>query len=335
VDVSRRTLIVGGTSALVGAGVGAGVTGFMTADRTGPALWQRGDRSGAPLVGGVHVQFGADAAAEVVVSWHTAGAVNNPRVMMGTPDGGFGTTASAETVTYRDAASGTEIRVHHARLTGLAPDTDYVYAAVHDGASAEVGTVRTAPRGRAPLRFTSFGDQSTPTLDAKVASAFGSDNLGSPSAGDITTAVERAAPLFNLVNGDLCYANLSADRVRTWSDWFENNSRSARYRPWMPAAGNHENELGNGPIGYGAYQAYFALPDGATRIVVRVHSGLGAGDQPGQRRCVLSGRRQLLRTRLLRWRAKALARKGTRPNAQRPRNRLDRGVHAPDRGVDG
>ncbi len=45
----------------------------------------------------------------------------------------------------------TEIRVHHGRLTNLAPDTDYVYAAVHDGASPEVGTVRTAPRGRAPL----------------------------------------------------------------------------------------------------------------------------------------------------------------------------------------
>jgi Calcineurin-like phosphoesterase/Purple acid Phosphatase, N-terminal domain len=260
-DVSRRTLIVGGTSAIVGAGVGAGVAGFLATDRTGPTLWQRGDRSGAPRVGGLHTQFGADAAAEVVVSWHTAAAVNNPRVMMGTPDDGVGSTVAADTVTYRDAASGTEIRVHHGRLTNLAPDTDYVYAAVHDGASPQVGTMRTAPRGRSPLRFTSFGDQSTPTLDTMVASAFGNDNRGSPSAGDITTAIERAAPLFNLVNGDLCYANLSADRVRTWSDWFENNSRSARYRPWMPAAGNHENELGNGPIGYHAYQAYFALPD--------------------------------------------------------------------------
>lgn len=256
-DVNRRTLIVGGTSALVG----AGAAGFLTADRTGPTLWQRGDRSGAPQVGGLHLQYGADAASEVVVSWHTAAAVNNPRVMVGTPDDGVGRTAAAETVTYRDAASRTEIRVHHGRLANLAPDTDYVYAAVHDGASPEVGRVRTAPRGRAPVRFTSFGDQSTPTLDALVASAFGSDNRGSPSAGDITTAVEHAAPLFNLVNGDLYYANLPRDRVRTWSDWFENNSRSARYRQWMPAAGNHENELGNGPIGYGAYQAYFALPD--------------------------------------------------------------------------
>jgi hypothetical protein len=260
-NVSRRTLIVGGTSALVGAGVGAGVTGLITADRAGPTLWQRGDRSGAPRVGGLHLQFGADAASEVVVSWHTAAAVNNPRVMVGTPDDGVGITVAAETATYRDAASRTEIRVHHGRLANLAPDTDYVYAAVHDGASPEMGTVRTASRGRAQLRFTSFGDQSTPTLDALVASAFGSDNRGSPAAGDITTAVERAAPLFNLVNGDLCYANLSHDRVRTWSDWFENNSRSARYRPWMPAAGNHENELGNGPIGYSAYQAYFGLPD--------------------------------------------------------------------------
>ena len=28
----------------------------------------------------------------------------------------------------------------------------------------------------------------------------------------------------------------------------------------MPAPGNHENELGNGPIGYRAYQTYFSLP---------------------------------------------------------------------------
>ena len=31
----------------------------------------------------------------------------------------------------------------------------------------------------------------------------------------------------------------------------------------MPSAGNHENELGNGPIGYQAYQTYFSLPETA------------------------------------------------------------------------
>jgi hypothetical protein len=204
-----------------------------------------------------------------VVSWHTTTSVSRPRVLLGSPTGGFGRTVSADTSTYRDAKSGTEVQVHHARLANLRPGTDYVYAAVHDGAAPELGTVRTAPRGRAPFRFTSFGDQGTPTLGRQVNGGWVNDNLGSPAAGDVTAAVEAAAPLFHLVNGDLCYANLATDRVRTWSDWFNNNTRSARYRPWMPAAGNHENELGNGPIGYGAYQTYFSVPDSGADAELR------------------------------------------------------------------
>lgn len=262
--VSRRTVLTtGAASALVGTGVGFALGSGATAlppDR-GPDLWVQPDRVGAPRVGGLHLQFGADASAEVVVSWHSTDAVRNPRVLLGTPAGGFGSVTQAQTRAYRDAQSGTEVRVNHARVTGLRPDTEYVYAATHDGATPELGTVRTAPAGRGPIRFTSFGDQGTPTLGKRIDKKYVNDNLGSPAAGDITAGVERVAPLFNLVNGDLCYANLADDRVRTWSDWFENNTRSARYRPWMPAAGNHENELGNGPVGFGAYQTYFAVPD--------------------------------------------------------------------------
>ena len=232
--------------------------------------WSRPDAGSARPVSGLHLQFGADAATELVVSWHTTEAVRNPRVLLGTPAAGFGSTAAAETRVYRDAQSGTEVRVNHARLAWLTPDTDYVYAAVHDGAAPELGTFRTAPRGRKPLTFTSFGDQSTPALNvARGAATYGSDSGGSPAAGDVTTGVERVAPLFNLVNGDLCYANLASDRVRTWSAWFDNNSRSARHRPWMPAAGNHENERGNGPVGYAAYQTYFALPEADSDAEVR------------------------------------------------------------------
>jgi 3',5'-cyclic AMP phosphodiesterase CpdA len=79
----------------------------------------------------------------------------------------------------------------------------------------------------------------------------------SPTACCRTPAV---SPLFHLLNGDLCYANLSADRVRVWDDFFANNERSARRRPWMPAPGNHENELGNGELGYDAFRTRFALP---------------------------------------------------------------------------
>lgn len=264
--VTRRSLLVGG--AAIGAGLGAGTVLAWPAQR-GPTLWTRPERSGAPAVRGLHLQFGADAAREVTVSWHTTEAVANPRVLLGTPAGGFGRTVAAQTRSYRDAASGTEVRVNHARVDGLTPDSDYVYAAVHDGADPELGTVRTAPSGRSPLCFTSFGDQATPTLGRLTDGRYVSDNLGSPAAGDTTTAIERIGPLFHLVNGDLCYANLAEDRVRTWSDWFDNNSRSARHRPWMPAAGNHENERGNGPIGYAAFQTYFAVPDSGADAELR------------------------------------------------------------------
>ncbi|WP_421840345.1 purple acid phosphatase family protein [Mycobacterium sp.] len=265
----RRFLTAGAASAVVGMGVGVGGAALLWSHPRGPTVWHQADRSGAPPVGGLHLQFGKNAATEVVVSWHTTTAVGKPRVMLGTPNSGFGRVVAAETRTYRDAKSKTEVRVNHARLTNLTPDTDYVYAAVHDGANPELGTVRTAPLGRSPLRFTSFGDQGTPTLGRLAGGKYVNDNNGSPAAGDTATAIERIAPLFNLVNGDLCYANRSQDRIRTWSDWFETNSRSARYRPWMPAPGNHENELGNGPIGYGAYQTYFAMPDSGSSPELR------------------------------------------------------------------
>lgn len=260
-------MLTTGTAAILGVGVGGAAATLLQS--RGPALWTQPDRSGAPPVGGLHLQFGKHASREVVVSWHTTDPVHNPRVMVGTPTSGFGRTVPAQTRTYRDAKSRTEVRVNHAVLDNLAPDTEYVYAAVHDGTGPELGTMRTAPSGRKPLSFTSFGDQATPTLGRRMGNSYTSDNLGSPAAGDTTAAIERIGPLFHLVNGDLCYANLATDRVRSWSDWFENNTRSTRYRPWMPAVGNHENELGNGPVGFAAYQAFFALPDSGADAELR------------------------------------------------------------------
>ncbi|MFC6158926.1 purple acid phosphatase family protein [Kribbella jiaozuonensis] len=222
-----------------------------------------------PRVGGLHLQFGADAASEVVVSWHSRQPVRRPRVLLGGPDGDFERTVTAVSTSYTDAKSGQNVYVHHARISRLRANNEYVYAAVHEGAEAEFGTFHTAPKGRAKFTFTSFGDQGTPTLGKRYVPPpgvtipnppFVNDNLGSPAAGDVTAGVERVRPLFHLFNGDLCYANLADDRVRTWNDFWENNTRSARNRPWMPSAGNHENELGNGPIGYEAYQTYFSLP---------------------------------------------------------------------------
>ncbi len=114
---------------------------------------------------------------------------------------------------------------------------------------------RTGPLGRSRgFRFTSFGDQA---VSAPVGLGLGPNT---PNAGYIVPAVESLDPLFHLFNGDLCYANVSDAPVQTWQSFFTNNTRSAANRPWMPSAGNHENEVGNGPQGYLSYQTRFELP---------------------------------------------------------------------------
>jgi 3',5'-cyclic AMP phosphodiesterase CpdA len=270
-ELSRRTLL-----AAAGIGAAAWFIGTPSAPAAADAELPSDVRS-SPPVHGLHLQFGADASTQMVVSWHTLQSVPRPRVLLGRIDGALERTIEAHEVSYTDAKSKQVVFAYHASLTGLAPGSDYLYAALHDGAPPEFGTFRTLPRGRVPFTFTSFGDQGTPTLGKRYVPPPGvtlanppyvNDNLGSPAGADTTLGVERLRPAFHLFNGDLCYANLAADRVRTWWDFWSNNTRSARNRPWMPSPGNHENELGNGPIGYRAYQTYFALPqaDGQTDL---------------------------------------------------------------------
>lgn len=273
-ELSRRKLL---TAAGIGGAMVAGsafVTGTALAndadDRfSRPDSAPSFDPVTTPPVAGLHLQFGADASSEMVVSWHTLQPVRRPRILLGNLDGDLDRVIHADEASYTDAQSGQIVYAYHATLQRLDDDRDYLYGALHDGAEAQFGTFRTAPRGRVPFTFTSFGDQGTPTLGKKFVPPAGvtlpnppfvNDNLGGPAGADTTLGVERVQPLFHLLNGDLCYANIATDRVRTWWDFWTNNSRSARNRPWMPAAGNHENELGNGPIGYRAYQTYFALP---------------------------------------------------------------------------
>ena len=270
-ELSRRML-------LAAAGLGLAATASIAEAAPKTVAGPYSPAATTPI-SGLHLQFGADAASQVVVSWHSLQPVRRPRVIIGRLDGRLEQVVEAATVSYADAKSGQVVFAHHARIAALRADTSYLFGALYDGAAPLFSTVRTAPRGRAAFTFTSFGDQGTPTLGRKLDLPAGvtlpglpgalpgvvyvNDNLGTPSAADTTLGVERLQPLFHLFNGDLCYANLAHDRVRTWWDFWENNSRSASRRPWMPSPGNHENELGNGPIGYRAYQTYFSVPEAA------------------------------------------------------------------------
>ena len=75
-------------------------------------------------------------------------------------------------------------------------------------------------------------------------------------------AVESFQPLFHLLNGDLCYANLNPTaQPEVWRDFGNNNQTSAASRPWMPCLGNHEVEFYNGPQGFTSYLSRYTLPD--------------------------------------------------------------------------
>src|SRR5262249_29797497 len=141
-EISRRKLL-----AAAGLGGGALLASSLLGEAAEPA------RAVAPSVTGLHLQFGADASSEMVVSWMTLEDVANPRVLLGHLDGRLLETAKAEAARYTDAKSGRMVQVWHARLTGLKPGTSYMYAAVHDGAEPELGTFTTAPRGRVPFAF--------------------------------------------------------------------------------------------------------------------------------------------------------------------------------------
>ena len=234
-ELTRRTLLRAGGLAAVSA----------------PVLWRQPAVAGSPTVEQVHLTFGADAAREMTVSWSTAGSVRRPRVRLGGAAGGHGTTVAARTRTYTDHATGREVMTHHATLPRLTPSTSHVYEVLHDGAPSVLGTFRTAPAGRAPFRFTSFGDQGvdSPTLRG-----------GTPFSSQIVGHIEAQRPLFNLINGDLAYSDLNSDPGAAWDAWFRMNEASTRHRPWMPAAGNHENETGNGETGYRSFTTRYALP---------------------------------------------------------------------------
>ena len=190
-----------------------------------------------------------------------------PSPAAGSPSGttgGFG-------FSYQDLIDGEFIYAYSALLTGLSAGTAYVYA-ISDGngnhfptlaAPAGFSTSPTSPDGRIPFRFTSYGDLATPT---PLTGNTQGDGYGysvwaesSPNSYPAVNAVEYFAPLFHLLNGDLCYADKNPTvQPEVWRDFGMNAQRSAMNRPWMPCLGNHEAEIANG---YSSYLSRYVLPD--------------------------------------------------------------------------
>jgi len=256
--LSRRQLLAGPLSRrqLL---AGAGGAGLLAAVAPGVLRPPAASAAPAPAPGDgtpeqLHLTWGSDPATSVVVSWASPGRALAPRVLLDGPGGRRSVPARERS--YTDGLNGETAWTYHAVLDGLSPDTSYRIAvtAGNDAAAAPLpGAVRTAPAGRAPFRFTSFGDLATPNT-AWVLS-YGQSRYA-------VAAVESFQPLFHLLNGDLCYANLNpAAQPAVWRDFGNNNQASAAFRPWMPCPGNHEIEFYNGPQGLTSYLTRYQLPD--------------------------------------------------------------------------
>jgi hypothetical protein len=239
---------------------GAGGTGLLAAT-AGPAkaaaARARRARAGGRTAAGdgtpeqIHLTWGESPTTGVVVSWASPGQAARPRVRVGQR------VIPAELRHYTDGISGETVWTYHARVGGLRPGATYAYlvTADNDGNAADPFSAifRTAPQGRAPFRFTSFGDLATPNADWVL--SYGQSAYA-------VEAVESFQPLFHLLNGDLCYANLNpTEQPEVWRDFGNNNQASAANRPWMPCPGNHEVEFGNGPQGLTSYLTRYMLPD--------------------------------------------------------------------------
>ncbi|SAL45375.1 metallophosphoesterase [Caballeronia arvi] len=245
----------------------AGASGLATAAHavSGPAHAQSTERDGTPEQ--IHLTWGEDPTSEVIVSWASVAQAVKPRVRISTNDG-HAHVAHAVQRTYTDGLNGEIVCTYHARLHELRPDTEYRYevTADNDGKAGQPfsASFRTAPRGRRKFRFTSYGDLATPNTGWV---------LSSPQSRFAVKAVERFAPLFHLLNGDLCYANLNpAQQPEVWRDFGNNAQTSAANRPWMPCPGNHEVEFNNGRQGFDSYLTRYTLPDNGTHFPGRWYS---------------------------------------------------------------
>jgi hypothetical protein len=249
----------------------AGVSGLATAAGA-LASTARGATSGAPdgTPEQIHLTWGNDPTSEVTVSWSSLAPAVNPLVRVSGANNGDHAkhTVHAVQSTYTDGINGEVVFNYHARLRDLKADTSYQYEVTADNDSNAsqpfTANFRSAPRGRAPFRWTSYGDLATPNTNWV---------LSSPQSGFAVAAVERFQPLFHLLNGDLCYANLNpTQQPEVWRDFGNNAQTSASNRPWMPCPGNHELEFNNGEQGLASYLSRYTLPDNHTRFPGRWYS---------------------------------------------------------------
>jgi 3',5'-cyclic AMP phosphodiesterase CpdA len=241
---------------------GAGLAGLAAA---ASPLTMHSSRAAQNLDDGtpeqIHLTWGDDPSSSLIVSWVSKAQAVNPRITLHRTDADHDVIHALQRC-YTDGLNGQKVFTYHARINALRPGSTYQYFVTADNdrnrAQPFAASFQTAPVGRVPFRWTSYGDLATPNLSWVLSSA---------QSRHAVEAVERFEPLFHLLNGDLCYANLNpAAQPEVWADFGNNVQVSAAFRPWMPCPGNHEIEFNNGPQGLNSYLTRYTLPHNGSRF---------------------------------------------------------------------
>jgi phosphodiesterase/alkaline phosphatase D-like protein len=155
VSLSRRGFLTG--AGAIGAAAAASPLALIADDaKSAPA-------DGTPEQ--VHITWGDDPSSTVFVSWASPTQVINPRVNVRHSSGGANTIHAVQR-TYTDGLNGQTVFTYHAKL-GRLPHGSIFHCSVtadndRNREQPFTATFQTAPRGRVPFRWTSYGDLATP-----------------------------------------------------------------------------------------------------------------------------------------------------------------------------
>ncbi len=299
--VSRRSALRGG------AGVVAAL-GLAGTPWTGAAVARA---SAAPTaVVGRHLSFGTDPQRQMAIAGELTTPPSGPVVVdLGqyTPGRGiaWSQTLTAEVRPLRSQVPqadglirGTEQYFVHAAADGLHPGERYHYRfRCPDGTTTPEAYFATAPSpggATEPWCFTAMADQGVDTVPPDGQAGFvngpykpdDARRTMTPST-SMVDRIARTKPRFNLLAGDICYADPSgmgqpvkstgkADSPKgfdsfdptIWTTYLGLIERSAAFTPWMFATGNHDMEAlydnnhspGGATHGYGGHAARLDLP---------------------------------------------------------------------------
>jgi hypothetical protein len=297
--VSRRSALKLAAGALTAVGAGA-----VLAEWGGAAIGS----SPAPFVGR-RVSFGNDPRTTMALAVELTQPPRGPLLLDLGVDAGYGHTLPVEirhlvsAVPQRDGSiRAAEQWFVHALAEGLEPGRAYHYRFRIPGRGVTANAVfRTAPAGRAPFRFTAFGDQGVaeengaPHWFSNRYKNSDTRRAANPALA-LTRLVAGYQPAFHLLAGDMCYAGADGHPVRNsaprnppsgfdnfdptiWTRYFATIDRSAASTPWMFATGNHDvealyddNTAGGATHGYGGHAARLDLPSNGPRGCPSVYS---------------------------------------------------------------